>query len=288
MKHNTLLLLTTAMLTPLNVMAKDSNPNGHKNVSDQVITQQRQKLAQNTVGEGFGPQSPRNIDSTKGANEVIFSAAPPYNKMNLCNIHFHKNAGHAGGQFSKYAGNGDGLGNFTGYQYSGHLTEAELAPIDHKICPGRHGSLYAGNTIEVHYVYSSAQIKPGPSLSACFNESIKNPQLRVEAQVYVLVNDSNALDFRKLARHGYKDSFYQALNIPENSGTPVQYAGSTTGPDYNVFGSPFQATWSVRPEVLKVNLDTVGKWCEGNVFNEKHAHGVRNLITNLNLLSTIK
>jgi hypothetical protein len=30
--------------------------------------------------------------------------------MNLCNIHFHKNAEHKGGEFTQYAGNGDGDG----------------------------------------------------------------------------------------------------------------------------------------------------------------------------------
>ncbi len=47
--------------------------------------------------------------------------------MNLCNIHLHKNAEHKGGEFTTYAGNGDGHGYLTGYKYSGHLSEAELA-----------------------------------------------------------------------------------------------------------------------------------------------------------------
>ena len=35
----------------------------------------------------------------------------------------------------------------------------------------------------------------------------------------------------------------------------------------------------------KVNVKSVGQWCEGNVFNEDHAHGVRNLVINPKLLS---
>ena len=77
------------------------------------------------------------------------------------------------------------------------------------------------------------------------------------------------------------------MNIPDNMGAPVQYAGSTTGPGYNENGSPFQVTWSVRPKVAKVNIETVAEWCKGNVFNEDHAHGVRNLVTNPDLLSEI-
>ena len=78
------------------------------------------------------------------------------------------------------------------------------------------------------------------------------------------------------------------VNIPNNTGSAVQYSGSTTGPSYNEKGSPFQVSWSVRPKVAKVNIDTVGQWCKGNTFKEDHAHGVRNLVRNPKLLSTIK
>lgn len=84
-----------------------------------------------------------------------------------------------------------------------------------------------------------------------------------------------------------KNGKHQALNIPNNTGTPIQYSGSTTGPGYNKMASPFLVTWSVRPKVTKVNIETVGKWCQGNVFDEDHAHGVRNLVNNPALLSTI-
>ncbi|MCP5079377.1 MAG: hypothetical protein GY951_15140, partial [Psychromonas sp.] len=63
-------------------------------------------------------------------------------------------------------------------------------------------------------------------------------------------------------------------------------AGSTTGPGYNEKASPYQVTWSVRPNVAKVSIESVGKWLEGNLFNEDHAHGVRNLVTNPDLLSS--
>lgn len=287
MKASIFFVLTTATVIPFNVIAKDTHSSGHAPVSDQVIAQQRHSLSKNTEGKGFGPQSPRDIGLAKGSNDIAFNAAPAYTQMNLCNLHFHKNAEHKGGEFTKYAGNGDGHGYLSGYQYSGHLTEAELASVDHEVCPSKHGSLYPGDTIEVHYVYSTAQIKPGPTLGSCFNDSIKNPQLRVETQVYVLVNDKNAGDFGKLTKHEKKSGLHQALNIPNNTGTPVQYAGSTTGPVYNEKGSPFQATWGVRPKVAKVNIASVGKWCQGNVFDEDHAHGVRNLVMNPDLLSII-
>ncbi len=261
-------------------------PDGDVQVSDK-INEQRQLLESNTRGKGYGPQSPRDIDQKHGNNHVVFSAAPSHEVMNLCNIHFHKNAEHKGGEFTRYAGNGDGEGYMTGYQYSGKLSEAELKPVEEKICLSRHGSLNAGDTIEVHYVFSTADVYPGPTLEACFNGVIKNPQLRVEAQVYVLVNDSKAADFGKLTEHREIDGLHQVVFIPDETGEPIQYAGSTTGPRYNEAGSPYQVTWGVRPKVAKVHVNTVGKWCEANIFNEDHAHGVRNLVINPDLLSKI-
>ena len=288
MKHPLFFLLLAAMAMPVSVTAQETHSAEFIEVADTVIALQRQNLARNTEGKGFGPQSPRDIDSPSGSNARVFTAAPAATSMNLCNIHFHKNAEHKGGEFTRYGGNGDGHGYLSGYQYTGQLTEAELAPVHEEICPSEHGSLFPGDTIEVHYVHSSAQVKPGPTLSACLNESTANPQLRVETQVYVLVNDQNAADFGVLTQFVENDGYYQATNIPYRTGTPVQYAGSTTGPTYNEKGSPFQVTWSVRPKVAKVDIATVGIWCESNVFNEDHAHGVRNLVINPDLLSAIK
>ena len=287
MKEKAATILAIAMLLPLNANAKGSSHNAQAAVSDSVISEQRAKLASNTKGKGFGPQSPRDIDAVTGNNQRLFNPAPASTEMNLCNIHFHKNAEHKGGEFTEYAGNGDGHGFHSGYKFSGKLNASELKPVGHDICPSKHGALSAGDTIEVHYVHSTAQITPGPTLGSCLNDAIKNPQLRVETQVYILVNDNNALDFARLTQHEKKHQLHQATNIPSNTGTPVQYAGSTTGPSYNEKGSPFQVTWSVRPKVAKVSIESVGQWCKGNVFEEDHAHGVRNLVTNPDLISKV-
>lgn len=256
-------------------------------VSDTVVMQQQQNLEKATAQQGFGPQSPRDLTMPEGNNPLMFSTAPPPSRMNLCNIHFHKNAEHKGGEFTTYAGNGDGKGNESGYLYSGTLTAQEKTPLAQAVCQSDEGSLQAGDTIEVHYVYSTAQVKPGPTLGACLSEAIKNPQLRVEAQVFVLVNDGNAANFADLMRVGEHHGYQQALALPTSTGTPITYAGSTTGPNYNEKGSPFQVSWSVRPKVLKVNGTTVGQWCANNVFHETHAHGVRNLVKSPQLLSRI-
>ena len=255
--------------------------------SSQTLLAQRQALATNTQGHGYGPQSPRNIDSLNGNNRARFTAAPAYTFMNLCNIHFHKNAEHAGGEFNVYAGFGDGQGNDSGYLYSGNLTQAEREPVLTEVCPSSRAALQSGDTIEVHYVHSTAQVGPGPTLGACSSEATANPQLRVEAQVLVLVNDPSAENFLELTRLGKFNGFHQAVNLPITTGLPVQYFGSTTGPAYNEIGSPFQVTWGVRPKVAKVNIHSVAEWCQSNVFAEDHAHGVRNLVVNLDLLAPV-
>ena len=252
------------------------------------IEEQRANLAKATENAGFGPQSPRHIGDVRGENPIRFSTALSFSEMNLCNIHFHKNAEHAGGEFTQYAGDGDGHGFQSGYVYTGKLTTKERAPVQSAACPSAHDALKSGDTIEVHYVFSSAQVTPGPTLGACLSETNINPQLRVEAQVFVLVNDEEALDFTDLTAIETESGYQQAPNIPIDTGTPIAYAGSTTGPSYNEAGSPLQVSWSVRPSVAKVNIGSVAQWCEGNVFNEDHAHGVRNLVVNTKLLSPIE
>ena len=241
---------------------------------------------------GFGPQTPRDIDNVAGENQREFSTAPDYQEMNLCNIHFHKNAEHKAKAFSIYAGKGDGHGYESGYQcgISKELSKAELAPTKKSICKSKHGELQPGDTIEVHWVHSTCDVKPGKSLGSCLSDACANPQLRVETQVFTLVNDSNALDFTQMGFDGnMANGLYQAKAIPENTGDPVEFMGSTTGPSYNEQKcSPYQVTWSVRPQCAKVDINTVGEWCEGNEFEEDHAHGVRELVTNPKLLSEIE
>ncbi|HDZ08845.1 delta-class carbonic anhydrase [Pseudohongiella sp.] len=284
MKYLAITIGAIGMSASLTVSANDHGAA----VADSVIDQQNQTLLENTAGQGFGPQSPRDLSNHHGDNQRIFSMAPAHDEMNLCNIHFHASAEHKGGQFTSYAGNGDGHGNHTGFVYDGELASALLAPVSGQICPANNASLQPGDTIEVHYVFSSAQIAPGPTLGACLNDNTMNTQLRVEGQVFVLVNDRSALDFSELAAIGERNGYHQALNIPTNTGSPIQYAGSTTGPAYNENGSPLLVSWSVRPEVAFVDIETVGDWCNDNVFAESAAHGVRNLVTAPALLSPIE
>lgn len=256
-------------------------------VPDSVISGQNSALTAAATGAGFGPQSPRDISVRNGKNRRIFTLAPERQALNLCNIHLHENAEHRGGEFTTYAGNGDGRGNGTGYRYNGSLTAAELAPVGQAIGESEEGSLVPGDTVEIHFVYTSADAKPGVTLAACFSDATKNPQLRVEALVAVLVNNQKATSMTDIAAVKQVNGLYQAQNLPANLGKPIRYAGSTTGPNYNEVASPFQVTWSVRPKVAKVDINSLAAWLADNPFKETHAHGVRNLVVDPALLSAM-
>jgi len=249
-------------------------------------TEQKNDAETSKVCQGYGPQTPRDIDNFEGSNKVKFQLAGKSSELNLCNIHFHNNAEHKAKAFSIYAGEGKkGVGG--GYQcgISKELTKAELKAPKQEICKG----LKPGDTVEVHWVHSSCDIQPGPGLGSCLSDACANPDLRVETQVFTLVNDSNAMDFNDLDYDGNMvNGFHQAKSIPSDTGLPVVFAGSTTGPSYNAQScSALQVTWSVRPQCAKLDINTIGKWCESNEFEEDHAHGVRELVTDSVLLAPI-
>lgn len=277
--------LSTAILSVSPVLAAPGHD--HSSVGEEEIDRQRESLARSTSKQGFGPQSPRDLNQINGLNRRTFAAAPSRATLNLCNIHFHANAEHKGGDFTTYAGPGDGHGAGTGYRYNGVLSAAERRPLSFTVGKGKYGVLEPGDTLEVHYVHSSAKVKPGPGLGSCVDPAITNPQLRVETIVVVLVNDPAAADFQALTQINRVNGLYQATGLPTDLGQPVSYAGSTTGPSYNETASPFQVTWNVRPRVLKVDISSVDRWLRDNPFDETAAHGVRNLVLNQTLLSPI-
>ncbi len=236
---------------------------------------------------GYGPQAPRDIASLVGTNPRVFAAAPAPEAMNLCNIHTHANAEHKGPGFSIGVGSGE-HGGFRCNE-ADSLTPAEREEPAHAE-GGFHG-VEPGDTIEVHWVYSSCDVAPGEGLGACMSETCTDPQLRVESQVFLLVNDARALnfnDFTEGARPG--DGRSQPKALPGGTGTPVVFAGSTTGPTYTESAcSPLQVTWSVRPDCARLDIASLHAWAEkGNVFKEAHAHGVRPLVTSPELLAPIR
>jgi hypothetical protein len=235
------------------------------------------------VCQKFGPQTPRDITKKAGTNPRMFPLAPPSAALNLCNIHFHSQAEHKGPGFAVSAGGGE-HGGFK-CNDSAKLSPAELATPQGNLC-----GLKAGETIEVHWVYSSCDVAPGKGLGACLSEQCANPTLRVETQVFLVVNDPKADDFTKYDYSGrLVNGLHQPKALPARGGRPVVFAGSTTGPSYTEQKcSPLQVTWSVRPLCTKINIATLGKWCENNVFKEDHAHGIRPLVTARELLGKIR
>jgi hypothetical protein len=234
----------------------------------------------------FGPQAPRDISSTAGTNARLFALAPAVSQMNLCNIHAHTNAEHKAPGFTVFAGDGE-HGGFKCNE-TDTLTEAELEDPTHG-----HGAFHGikpGDTIEVHWVYSSCDVAPGEGLGSCLTEQCTEPKLRVEAQAFLVVNDPNALDFRDFDYAGPPASgFHQAKSLPSDTGDPVVFRGSTTGPKYTqAVCSPLEVTWSVRPNCAKVDVSSLHAWAEaGNAFKENHSHGVRQLVTAPELLAPI-
>ena len=200
--------------------------------------------------------------------------APASTEMNLCNIPTHTNAEPKGPGFS-IATPLDDDGKNQGYECNEtvNLTVAGLAG-DHG---GGHG-VNPGQTIEVHWVHTTCGNAPGHSLAPWI--TCASPQVRVETQVFVVVKGPNALDFSDFAYDGNRvGGLHQPKALPTGPGEPVQFRGSTTGPDYDSgsedgdVGSRFTVTWCVRPD------GTV------NIFKQDHSHGVRQRVINPDPLS---
>ncbi len=231
-----------------------------------------------------GPQTPRDISSRTGLNPVTFARAPAATQLNLCNIHTHTNAEHKGPGYSLFVNSTDSGGYACNETES--LTAAELEPLD-----GAFKGAKPGDTIEVHWVHTSCDITPGEGLGSCVSETCTDPLLRVEAQTFLVVNDSEANDFMDYSYSGtVRDGFHQALALPSGSGEPVEFLGSTTGPSFDQSTcSPFKVTWNVRPMCTKLDMASLHRWAEsGNVFKETKSHGVRQLVTAPELLSPIE
>ena len=258
---------------------------------DQTSNQETEKMvkAESTeICSDFGPQTPRDIASLSGKNLMEFAMAPAATDMNLCNIHTHTNAEHKGPGFSVFVNDTDQGGYAC--NDTDQLTEQELLdPYEGK---SAFKGAKPGDTIEVHWVHTSCDVTPGEGLGSCLTETCTDPLLRVEAQVFLVVNDpENALDFTTLAYGGNMvNGKHQAKSIPSDTGTPIVFRWSTTGTSYTQSKcSPMKVTWSVRPSCARVDIGSLHRWAEqGNVFNEKKSHGVRQLVTAPELLSPIE
>lgn len=221
---------------------------------------------------GAGPQSPRDIDSPGGSNPVQFEQAPSINDMNLCNIHFHRNAEHKSAAYSTYVEDGSNSGWACQEPAPGRL---ENKHAEYRECEG----IAEGDTIEIHWVYTtcdinSAGVKPlGGGLNACLTTMCPNPELKVVAEIFVLRHDGE---------------FKFSESPVEHTDPTVVYTGSTTGTTFNnQHCSPFQVTWDVKKTCDTLDIDSFSTWCAHNKYDDHHAHGVRELVTSKKLLSKI-
>ena len=238
-----------------------------------------------------GPQSGRDVGSRAGTNEKSFAMAPASETMNLCNIHFHRSAEHKAEGYSTFVGEG----KHGGYACNGSAAPAAAGKAhdaameaDEKGPAGCLG-IAPGDTVEVHWVYTTCDTGPGEGLGNCVSCPEKGRSLRVEARVFSLGRDG--LDF---AAFDYlpDSSPAQPKALPEPH-APVAYLGSTTGTSFDdETCSPFQVTWNVSTACSPLKISTLDLWCRkdgevNNVFGEDHAHGVRPLVTDPKHLSPI-
>jgi len=227
-----------------------------------------------------GPQAPRDITSVTGSNPVSFGVAPPAVDMNLCDIHFHRYAEHRAAGYTEIAGEGE---------HKGYVCNGSTPAASHGESPSHgdgHGcaGIAAGDTVEVHWVFTTCDVKPGPTLGSCFTDTCKDPQLRVEARVFNLTDDGSGADFA-----AFRAPSSGKVTLPE-AFEPVEYLGSTTGPSYNDGScSPFKVTWNVTSACAPLEIGSINGWCgkDQNPFEEDHAHGVRLLVDDAALLSPI-
>jgi len=222
-----------------------------------------------------GPQAPRDIDSVWGTNTTQFRVTNNTNQMNLCDIHYHWNAEHKSAAYSTFVQIDDS-------EHSGWaiVKPKSTNPVvraakdiggDHPI------GVMVGDTIEVHFVHTSCNVKyeelnPANGLNNCVTTVCANPQLRVVAQVFEVVEE-----------HGDVTSLNQPM---QHDDATVVYTGSTTGAKYNnEHCSPFQVTWDVKKSTATIGAHDLVHWSHEH---EQHAHGVRELVTHDDLLSPIK
>jgi len=225
-----------------------------------------------------GPQAPRDIDSAWGSNTTQFKTANNIDKMNLCDIHYHWNAEHKSAAYSTFVSTGN---DHSGWAVIAPASTDPKERAENDIGGEEHPiGVMVGDTIEVHFVHTTCNVKyeelePKNGLNNCVSEVCANPQLRVVAQVFKVVDDE----------HEHAD--VTDLDHPmKHDDARVVYTGSTTGSKYNNdHCSPFQVTWDVKKTPATISAHGLAHWSHEH---DQHAHAVRELVTHDDLLSPIR
>ena len=241
------------------------------------------KCGMTAIGEiTAGPQAPRDIDSAWGTNATQFKTAYRTSKMNLCDIHYHWNAEHKSAAYSTFV---DTHNDHSGWAVikpaSTDPKERAENDISHLLEGDAHEiGVMVGDTIEVHFVHTSCNVKyeelePANGLNNCATTVCANPQLRVVAQVFKVVDEE----------HEHADVTDLSHPMAHNDARVV-YTGSTTGSKYNNdHCSPYQVTWDVKKTPATISAHGLAHWSHEH---EQHAHAVRELVTRSELLSPMR
>lgn len=252
------------------------------------------KTAACTLGQ-IGPQSPRDITKKDGSNAKATFEMRPSSAMNLCNIHFHNNAEHKAPAFNVSAGP-------AGFRCTTTIP-ADMKAADPQLRKGAcGGTVRPGDTIEVHWVFTSCPVRPGSSLDACSTAACQHPHLTVESQVFLVVNGAaKAPGVQSFLEYGtavQKGGFWQPKSLPQTDNS-VRYRGSTTNPSYNEKSScsPSNVAWNVRQSCATLDIRSLDAWCtaanspfrpeEAGKLKDIEGHPPRGLVTHSNLLSKI-
>lgn len=219
----------------------------------------------------YGPQSPRDVDAVEGINPTLFRKANNIDKMNLCNIHYHRNAEHKAEAYSTFVDTHDAHSGWA-------CQEPDANREDHLL---GHTGVAPGDTIEVHWVHTSCDlsegVEEGAGLGACVTAACANPQLRVVAQIFTV------------DEHGEVVSMEEPMESHDDE--TVIYIGSTTGPTFNNdHCSPYQVTWEVKNTCATMDAEAFLHFSEHTPYGPEtdgHAHGVRELVTPVELLSNV-
>jgi hypothetical protein len=235
-----------------------------------------------------GPQSPRSILDGSGNQAANLAKAPPFEALNLCNVHFHRGAEHRGHGFLDPADPAENRDFVCNEDPEIEATKERYRPTRGKEVEC--SELSPNDTIEIHWVFTSCPVNTErTSLNACLCDG---QQLRVESQVFLLSDKDTAVKMSELAEFGKNNTGSSPVPAPVQSilknRDSVEYLGSTTGPHFtNEVCSPFLVTWNVRKNCEKLSVKELKNWCEDNEFKAEAAHGARGLVTDRTRLSII-
>lgn len=265
-----------------------------------------------------GPQSPKDLTTDRISDGNRFSAAPvmhrkQMNDMELVNVHFHLGAEHKSDAYNSNAVSDSGT-TFTagghdvraGWWATGtaadfHSTRASATPVGSP-CE----DLYVGDTIEVHWVHSSAGKQAAGSDdpegthltdglgNAANGRNLLNPMLHVEGTVYSIVSDDTAETvFDPGKNEPEKNKTLLDYHMPKaGENDYVRYVGSSTGQSFtgnfaakDQLCSPYVINWGVDLRLHKVKNTTMVELCQAlkknNIVTDLKPHGSRVLLHQL-------